>query len=91
MRVLRNGMFALVFLLLGGCMMMDMHGSHGAPMETARAGTTPSKDTSRHEAPAAEKQPEMKAEQEAPHTGNTSSMAILGGALMVVMMLAVML
>ena len=91
MRVLRNGVFALVFLLLGGCMMMDMHGPHGAPMETARAGTTQSKDASRHEAPAAEKQPEMKAEQEVPHTGSASGMAILGGALMLVMMLAVML
>lgn len=89
--MLRKGIVALVFLLLGGCMMMDMHGPHGAPMETAKAGTTQSKDTSGHEAPAAEKQPEMKAVQEAQHGGNTSSMAILGGALMVVMMLAVML
>jgi len=89
---LRNGMFAMVFLLLGGCMMMDMHGPHGAPMETASAGnTTESKDASRQEAPAADKEREMKQAHDAPHSGNASGMAILGGVLMVVMMLAVML
>lgn len=92
MSMLRNGMFAMVFLLLGGCMMMDMHGSHGAPMETASAGSaTESKDASRPEAPAADREREMKPEHNAPHSGYPSGMAILGGALMVVMMLAMLL
>ncbi len=91
MSVLRNGIFALVFLVLGGCMMMDMHGSHGAPMETTSAGTaTASKDSAPPDAPATDKR-EMKQEHSAAGSGNTSSMAIIGGVLMVIMMLAVML
>ena len=91
MRVLRNGMVALIFLLLGGCMMMDLHGPHSAPMETAKAGNAELKDASRPEAPAADKEREMKPAHDAPHVGNANGMAILGGALMVIMMLAVML
>jgi len=92
MNVLRNGMFAMAFLLLGGCMMMDMHGPHGAPMETTNAGSaTESKDASRKDVPAADKEREMKPEHNAPHSGYPSGMAILGGALMVVMMLAMLL
>ena len=90
MSVLRSGMFAMVFLLLGGCMMMDMHGPHGAPMETASAGTaTESKDAPRPEASAAGRERETQREHDAP--GYPSGMAILGGALMVIMMLAMML
>ena len=92
MRVLRNAVLVSVLLLPGGCMMMDLHGPHGAPMETASAGnTTASKDASRQEAPAADRERETKQEHNAPQSGNASGMAILGGALMVVMMLAVML
>ena len=92
MSVLRNGMLAMVLLLLGGCMMMDRHGSHRAAMETTSEGAaTESKGSSRQEASAADRERETKRKYDASHAGNMSGMAILGGAFMVVMMLAMML
>lgn len=73
-------------------MMMHVQAPHDAPMETASAGNTAqSKDASRQEAPTADREREIKQERDAPHFGNASGMAILGGALMVLMMLAIML
>ena len=73
-------------------MMMDVRTPHNAPMETASAGNdTQSKDASREEVPELDRTRDVKQQHDAPHSGYPSGMAILGGALMVVMMLAMLL
>ena len=94
MSVFRNGMLAILFLTLGGCMMMDMHKPHGTPMEIATTGhATDAKNAPQHAAPTADPGGEKKAPAAAaaPHSSTPSGMAIVGGVLMVVMMLAMML
>ena len=90
MNMFRNGTIAVLFLLLSGCMMMDMHKPHGAPMESTSTGHTT--ETKNAPQPATNQGGEKKeAAAAASHSSTPSGMAIVGGVLMVVMMLAMML
>ena len=98
MSMLRNGIFAMILLLPSGCMMMDVRTPHGAAREATPAGATASTgsaaeatDTSQSAASVADKEQGTQREHDAPHAGYPSGMVILGGALMVVMMLAMLL